>query len=299
VLIVDDHERQAQRVASELAIEHRPIIESDPEKALMTAKGPVDLVIVNAAARSFDGLRFTAQLRSDEATRHLPVLAIVDFDERQRLVKALEIGVNDILTKPIDPQELSARAKTQIRRKRYTDYLRDNLDHSLELAVTDQLTGLHNRRYMVGQLEALVKRATLGGDPVACLLIDIDHFKKINDGYGHDVGDEVLREFAVRLASNVRAIDLPCRYGGEEFVVVMPDTKIEDAERIAERIRLHVAGSPFRVMNGSELLTVTISIGVAATLGAEDRPETLLKRADEAVYEAKASGRNKVIARAA
>lgn len=299
VLIVDDHERQAQRVASELAIEHRPIIESDPDKALMTAKGPVDLVIVNAAARSFDGLRFTAQLRSDEATRHLPVLAIVDFDERQRLVKALEIGVNDILAKPIDPQELSARAKTQIRRKRYTDYLRDNLDHSLELAVTDQLTGLHNRRYMVGQLEALVKRATLGGDPVACLLIDIDHFKKINDGYGHDVGDEVLREFAVRLASNVRAIDLPCRYGGEEFVVVMPDTKIEDAERIAERIRLHVAGSPFRVMNGAELLTVTISIGVAATLGAEDRPEALLKRADEAVYEAKASGRNKVIARAA
>ncbi|WP_310538931.1 PleD family two-component system response regulator [Phenylobacterium sp.] len=299
VLIVDDHERQAQRVASELAIEHRPIIESDPDKALMTAKGPVDLVIVNAAARSFDGLRFTAQLRSDEATRHLPVLAIVDFDERQRLVKALEIGVNDILSKPIDPQELSARAKTQIRRKRYTDYLRDNLDHSLELAVTDQLTGLHNRRYMVGQLEALVKRATLGGDPVACLLIDIDHFKKINDGYGHDVGDEVLREFAVRLASNVRAIDLPCRYGGEEFVVVMPDTKIEDAERIAERIRLHVAGSPFRVMNGAELLTVTISIGVAATLGAKDRPEALLKRADEAVYEAKASGRNKVIARAA
>ncbi|MDF2900946.1 MAG: response regulator receiver modulated diguanylate cyclase, partial [Phenylobacterium sp.] len=299
VLIVDDHERQAQRVAAELGIEHRPVIEADPEAALMTAKSMVDLIIVNATARSFDGLRFAAQLRSDEATRHLPILAIVDFDERPRLVKALEIGVNDILAKPIDPQELAARARTQIRRKRYTDYLRDNLDHSLELAVTDQLTGLHNRRYMNGQLEALVKRASRGGDAVACLLIDIDHFKKINDGYGHDVGDEVLREFAVRLASNVRAIDLPCRYGGEEFVVVMPDTKIEDAERIAERIRLHVAGSPFRVMGGAELLTVTISIGVAATLGEADRPEVLLKRADEAVYEAKASGRNKVVARAA
>lgn len=299
VLIVDDHDRQAQRVATELAIEHRPVIEADPEKALMTAKGPVDLIIVNATARAFDGLRFAAQMRSDEATRHLPILAIVDFDERARLVKALEIGVNDILPKPIDPQELAARARTQIRRKRYTDYLRDNLDHSLELAVTDQLTGLHNRRYMVGQLEALVRRAVHGGDPVASLLIDIDHFKKINDGYGHDVGDEVLREFAVRLASNVRAIDLPCRYGGEEFVVVMPDTRLEDAERIAERIRLHVAGSPFRVMGGSELLTVTISIGVAATLGEGDKPEALLKRADEAVYEAKASGRNKVVARAA
>jgi two-component system cell cycle response regulator len=299
VLVVDDHERQAQRICSELSVEHRPIVESDPEKALMTAKGPVDLIIVNATAKSFDGLRFTAQIRSDEATRHIPVLAIVDYDERARLVKALEIGVNDILAKPIDPQELSARARTQIRRKRYTDYLRDNLDHSLELAVTDQLTGLHNRRYMTGQLDALVKRASLGGDPVSALLIDIDHFKKINDGYGHDVGDDVLQEFAVRLASNVRAIDLPCRYGGEEFVVVMPDTKLEDAERIAERIRLHVAGSPFRVKGGAELLTVTISIGVAATLGADDRPEALLKRADEGVYEAKASGRNKVITRAA
>jgi two-component system cell cycle response regulator len=299
VLVVDDHERQAQRICSELSVEHRPIVESDPEKALMTAKGPVDLIIVNATAKSFDGLRFTAQIRSDEATRHIPVLAIVDYDERARLVKALEIGVNDILAKPIDPQELSARARTQIRRKRYTDYLRDNLDHSLELAVTDQLTGLHNRRYMTGQLDALVKRASLGGDPVSALLIDIDHFKKINDGYGHDVGDDVLQEFAVRLASNVRAIDLPCRYGGEEFVVVMPDTKLEDAERIAERIRLHVAGSPFRVKGGAELLTVTISIGVATTLGAADTPEALLKRADEGVYEAKASGRNKVITRAA
>ena len=299
VLIVDDYERQAQRLAAELAIEHRPVVEADCDRALMTAKGPVDLIIVNAASRGFDGLRFAAQLRSDETTRHLPILAIVDFDERARLVKALEIGVNDILPKPIDPQELAARARTQIRRKRYTDYLRDNLDHSLELAVTDQLTGLHNRRYMVGQLDALARRAALGGDHVACLLIDIDHFKKINDGYGHDVGDEVLREFAVRLASNVRAVDLPCRYGGEEFVVVMPGTRIEDAERIAERIRLHVAGSPFRVMGGAELLSVTISVGVAATLGADDTPEALLKRADEAVYEAKAQGRNKVVARAA
>lgn len=299
VLVVDDNERQAQRIATELSIEHRPVIEADIEKALLTARGPVDLVIVNTMAKSFDGLRLAAQIRSDEATRHLPLLGVVDPDERPRLVKALEIGLNDILSRPIDPQELAARVRTQIKRKRYTDFLRDNLDHSLELAVTDQLTGLHNRRYMTGQLGALVQRASRGGDPVAALMIDIDHFKKINDSFGHDIGDEVLREFAVRLASNVRAIDLPCRYGGEEFTVIMPDTKLADAERIAERIRLHVAGSPFRVAGGEELLTVTISIGVAATLGEGDTSEALIKRADEAVYEAKASGRNRVIARAA
>lgn len=299
ILIVDDHERQAQRVCAELAIEHRPIIETTPETAMMAAHGPVDLIIVNAAAKSFDGLRFAAQIRSDEATRSLPILAIVDFDERPRLVKALEIGVNDVLPRPIDPQELAARVKTQIRRKRYTDYLRENLDQSLELAVTDQLTGLHNRRYMESQLDALVRRAVVGGsDPVALLVIDIDHFKKINDSFGHDVGDEVLREFAVRLASNVRAIDLPVRFGGEEFVVVMPETELSHAHRIAERIRLHVAGSPFRVLGGEELLTVTISIGVAASL-AEDTPLKLIKRADEAMYEAKAHGRNRVIAKAA
>ncbi|NBU28755.1 MAG: diguanylate cyclase, partial [Caulobacteraceae bacterium] len=286
------------RVATELAVDHRPVVETDPEKALATARGPVDIVIVNASAKNFDGLRFCANLRSDEVSRHLPVLVIVDPDDRPRLVKALEIGVNDILTRPIDPQELSARARTQIKRKRYTDFLRQNLDHSLELAVTDQLTGLHNRRYMEGQLSALARRAAMGGDPVAALMIDIDYFKKINDNFGHDVGDEVLREFAVRLASNVRAVDLPCRYGGEEFTVIMPDTQIEDAERIAERIRLHVAGSPFRVAGG-ELLTVTISVGVAATIGTSDTPETLLKRADSAVYEAKHAGRNRVISKAA
>ncbi|MET0272894.1 MAG: PleD family two-component system response regulator [Phenylobacterium sp.] len=299
ILIVDDQERQSRRIALELSIEHRPVVETDPEAALLTARGPVDLVIVNVGSKGFDGLRFAAQLRSDEATRNLPILAVVDFDERPRLMKALEIGVNDLLAKPVDPGELSARAKTQIRRKRYTDYLRDNLDSSLELAVTDQLTGLHNRRYMTGQIEALMRRASHGGEPVSLLVIDIDHFKKINDGFGHDVGDEVLREFAVRLATNVRAVDLPVRYGGEEFVIVMPDTQLIDARRIAERIRLHVAGSPFRVAGGRELLTVTISIGVATSQPGEERPQALLKRADEAVYEAKSTGRNKVIAHAA
>ena len=299
ILFVDDNERQAQRICTELAVEHRPVVETDPAKALLTARGPVDLVIVNATSRAFDGLRFAAQLRSDEATRAIPILAVVDLDERQKAVKALEIGVNDILARPIDPGELAARVRTQIRRKRYTDYLRANLDHSLELAVTDQLTGLHNRRYMAGQLEALMRRAAAGGEPVSVLVIDIDHFKRVNDGFGHDVGDEVLREFAVRLASNVRAIDLPVRHGGEEFVVVMPDTDLEAARRVAERIRLHVAGSPFRVMGGEELLTVTISIGVATSNGAGDTSNTLLKRADEAVYIAKSQGRNRVIARAA
>ena len=299
VLIVDDNERQAEKMAQQLAGEHRPTIESDPAAALIAARGPVDLMIVNVSSAEFDGLRFVAQTRSTEASRRIPILAVVDQADRPRLLKALELGVNDILPRPVDPEELDARTRTQIKRKRYADFLKQKLDYSLEMAVTDALTGLHNRRYMAGQLQALVSRAGQGGETVAVLVMDIDHFKLVNDSFGHDAGDEVLREFAVRLATNVRAIDLPCRFGGEEFVVVMPGASLEAAARVADRIRRDVAAQPFPIMGGAEGLTITVSVGVAACTGDGDTPEALLKRADEGVYEAKACGRNQVIARAA
>ncbi|CAN7150634.1 PleD family two-component system response regulator [Brevundimonas sp. LjRoot202] len=298
VLIVDDSELQTTKMIEHLAREHRPVAETDPAAALIAARGPVDLMIVNVSSAGFDGLRFVAQVRSSEASRRTPILAVVESSDRPRLLKALELGVNDILPRPVDPEELMARARTQIKRKRYADFLKEKLDYSLEMAVTDALTGLHNRRYMAGQLQAMVSRAGQGGDPVAVLVMDIDHFKAVNDGFGHDAGDEVLREFAVRLATNVRAIDLPCRLGGEEFVVVMPGASLEDAARVADRIRRDIEAQPFPIMGGAEGLTITVSIGVAASV-AGDTPEALLKRGDEGVYDAKSRGRNQVIARAA
>ncbi|WP_409020495.1 PleD family two-component system response regulator [Brevundimonas vesicularis] len=299
ILVVDDQQHQAALVARELSGEYRPILNPDPQAALQAARGAIDAMIVNINAESFDGLRLIAHVRSKETTRRVPVLALVDPMDRARLVKALDLGANDILSRPVDAEELKARVRTQVRRKRYADFLREKLDMSLEMAVTDSLTGLHNRRYMSSQLQALVERSNEGGEPVAVLLIDLDHFKAVNDGFGHDVGDQVLREFAVRLATNVRAVDLPCRYGGEEFVVVMPGTGLEDALKIAERIRRNVGDAPFRVMDGGDLLNVTVSVGVAGSHGSHDSPEALLKRADEGVYEAKAQGRNKVVTRAA
>lgn len=298
VLIVDDNELQSEKMQTGLTGEHRPAVEADPVAALVAARGPLDLIIVNVSSSGFDGLRFVAQARSSEASRRTPILAVVDPADRPRLLKALELGVNDILPRPVDAEELMARARTQIRRKRYADFLKEKLDYSLEMAVTDALTGLHNRRYMAGQLQAMVGRAGQGGDSVAVLVMDIDHFKAVNDGFGHDAGDEVLREFAVRLATNVRAIDLPCRLGGEEFVVVMPGASLEAASRVADRIRRDIEGQPFPIMGGAESLTVTVSIGVAASVPG-DTPEGLLKRADEGVYEAKSRGRNQVISRAA
>jgi two-component system cell cycle response regulator len=300
VVVADDVEHQAHRIVTELAQDQRPVVEADPVKALAAARARADLLIINAASKGFDGLRLAAQVRADEATRHLPILAIVEPDDRHRAGKALELGVNDILHRPIDPEELAARVKTLVRQKRYTDVLRNTLDNSLELAVTDTLTGLHNRRYMTTHAGPMIQHAMGGGGPVSALMVDIDHFKRINDTFGHDVGDEVLKEFAVRLATNVRGIDLACRTGGEEFVVLMPETRLQDALRIAERLRQHVAGTPVRVANLADPLAVTISVGVACTEGrTDDTPESLLKRADECVYEAKTHGRNQVVSRAA
>lgn len=288
ILVVDDHVRQAQRVAAELSVEHRPVVETEPDKALLTAKGAVDLIILNTAARGFDGLRLAAQIRSDEQTRNVPVIAVVDFDERPKVMKALEIGVNDILARPIDPQELAARARTQIRRKRYTDYLRDNLDQSLELAVTDQLTGLHNRRYMQGRLEALARRAAAGGEPVGCLVIDIDHFKKINDTYGHEVGDHILTVFGQVLAAHLPAGSFG-RMGGEEFVAILPFHGAVEAR--ADEIRQAFARAAQTVL-GQEV-AATVSIGCARA--ANTTIDQLIHDADHALYRAKAAGRNVVI----
>jgi two-component system, cell cycle response regulator len=298
VLVVDDNQRQGQRMVSELSLDHRPILETDFEKAMLTARGPIDLMIINLDATGFDGLRLVAMVRAETKTRFVPILAVMDTDHRDRVVKAMELGINDILARPIDTQELTLRVRTQIKRKRNTDLLHSNLDQSFELAVTDQLTGLHNRRYMTTQLSALVARALRGGEAVSVLMIDIDNFKQINDRFGHDVGDMILRDFSARLASYVRAVDLPCRFGGEEFVVLMPSTPLEAASKIAERIRANIAGAAFNFGANIEIGGVTVSIGLSCTDGLSDTPETLLKRADEALYEAKTGGRNRVIIQA-
>jgi two-component system cell cycle response regulator len=127
------------------------------------------------------------------------------------------------------------------------------------------------------------------------MMLDIDHFKRVNDTWGHARGDDVLREAAVRLAASVRAIDLPCRYGGEEFVVVMPATRLSDAARVAERIRGAISSEAF--LAGDQEIPVSVSVGVSSSEGGADRPESLLRRADEALYEAKSAGRNQVVLR--
>jgi two-component system cell cycle response regulator len=188
--------------------------------------------------------------------------------------------------------------RTQLRKKHYADKLRHNMQLSLEMAITDQLTGLHNRRYMARHLDTLMQNAG-PSKPISFLVIDIDFFKSVNDTHGHNVGDEVLKEFAARVSANVRGIDLACRYGGEEFVVVMPDTDVQVAYQVAERLRRSVENRPFPISRAPGQIKVTISVGIASSSGGQDRSEAMLHRADQALYRAKREGRNRVIAEAA
>jgi two-component system cell cycle response regulator len=229
----------------------------------------------------------------------MPILAVAEADNNARLVRGLEIGVNDYLIRPIDKNEMLARVRTQIKKKRYTERLRDNVQMSIEMAITDALTSLYNRRYMETHLAALTEQAAQRGKPISVLILDIDFFKSINDGHGHDAGDDVLREFAVRIRKSIRNIDLACRYGGEEFVIVMPETDAAVAGMVAERIRRRIATEPFPIQQGAKSLDVTISIGLAALGGEGDTAAAMLKRADTALYRAKRDGRNRVVQDAA
>ncbi|MBV9331916.1 MAG: PleD family two-component system response regulator, partial [Alphaproteobacteria bacterium] len=300
ILVVEDRPESAAWFRGVLKAPHEVSSVETFEEALVRVRGgDFDLVIVSLGVRGFDGLRLCSQLRSLPEGRNVPILVVVSEGDRRRLNQALEMGVNDYLTRPVDQNELTARVRTQLRKKRYADRLRHNVQLSLEMAITDQLTGLHNRRYMARHLDNLIASSKRSGKPLSFVIMDIDFFKSINDSHGHDIGDEVLKEFAARIAANVRGIDLACRYGGEEFVVVMPDTDIAFAYTVAERLRHQIEVTPILIGRGPGELKITVSVGIAKSEGADDNSEALLHRADQALYRAKRSGRNRVVADAA
>jgi two-component system cell cycle response regulator len=256
----------------------------------------IELVIASLSMPDADPLRLVSQWRASEATRQVPILLIAGEGELPRLAKGLDLGATDYLIRPVDRNELLARTRTQIRRKRLQDRLRENYHRSLSLALTDELTGLYNRRYVLAHLAELLARMPEGGTGTAVMMFDIDHFKQVNDRWGHPAGDDVLRELSERTLRQVRSVDLAARIGGEEFVVVMPETNLAGAAVVADRLRLAVADQPFTLQGYDQKLPVTVSIGVAVTNSSSESLEALLKRADDALYAAKNGGRNRVVA---
>lgn len=299
VLLVDDRPSSIEKVKSALGEDFSIDQQADPAMAFHSAETVgYDLIIASLNLSGSDGLRFCSQVKMIENTRYTPVLLISDPDEKPMLLRALDLGVNDYIIRPIEVNELRARVQTQLRRKIYADRLRGMVTNAVELAITDPLTGLHNRRYLDSHLRSLAERSAKAGKPMAILAFDLDFFKGINDTYGHDAGDDVLREFAHRLKKSVRGIDLVVRHGGEEFVVVMPETDLKLAMNVADRLRQDVEGEVFKTGAGDSI-PVTVSVGVSEFQGPSDTAEALMRRADQALYAAKREGRNRVVADAA
>lgn len=300
VLLIDERETSSSGIEKMLRSAVELDVARDPRTGVFQAAGKdYECVIVSTGFTDFDPLRLCSQLRSLDRTRLVPIVLIAEDGEEELVIRGLELGINDYVVRPVDKQELTARLRTQVRRKQYNDQLRASVTQTIEMAVTDGLTGIHNRRYLDSHLRTLFDRAVARRRPLSVMITDLDRFKSINDTYGHDGGDDVLREFAQRLRKNIRGIDLVCRYGGEEFVVVMPDTDGPVAEKVAERIRAEIERIPFAIGKDGTTIGVTISVGVSSIQQPTDTVEALMKRADVALYEAKASGRNRVVANAA
>ena len=250
----------------------------------LLADGLYDLAVLVLPEEGGTTLRLASRLRAQASTRDVPVLLAARASQKALVLRGFDLGANDHVLVPVDPNELRARARNQIRRKRYQDRLRADLDRSLEMAVTDQLTGLRNRRYVRRHLEGLLRNGE-----ASVLLIDLDRFKPINDLHGHNVGDAALREVANRLRASLRAADVVARWGGEEFLVVLAGAPAEYTHQVADRLREAVGGSPMKL--GLIGITATCSVG-AAVAAAGSNTDSVIGAADAALYRAKASGRN-------
>ncbi len=298
VLVIEDQSFESKKFVDALKVDEDIVIvaESGVEAMSKVNEGDYDLLAVSLNLKNEDGLRLCSHLRSSERTRSIPILMIANEDDMPRIAHGLEIGAHDYILRPVDRNELLARVRTQVRRKRFQQRLRSNFELSLSMALTDSLTGLYNRRYFEVHLQKLLQKNQQTKKAMAVLMMDIDHFKSINDTHGHGVGDEILKIFGNRVKDSLRSFDLVARLGGEEFVVILPDVSTDMAYFIAERLRRAISDEPFACSAAGGKVSVTASIGAMivdadTTLGMEE----ILKHADDALYDAKETGRNATV----
>ena len=285
VLVIDDSADIQALVRVRLAKEQVTVTSArDAASGLEAARtGQFDLILLDVDMPDRDGFSVCAELKSRQETRDIPVIFLSGAASTSDKIRGLDLGAADYITKPFDPAELRARVRASLRTRQLMTLLSKK-------AMIDGLTSLWNRRYLDAQMSIELSASRRSGEPLSCIMADVDHFKSINDNYGHGFGDEVLRRIAAVLGEQCRPKDIVCRYGGEEFAILLPLTSASDAVDVAERLRAAVETLTFSY--GEKLVTVTCSFGVAHLRA--QVPPTILELADEALFTAKQAGRNRV-----
>jgi diguanylate cyclase (GGDEF)-like protein len=297
VLIIDDSDIVRERIIHTL--ESYELFDRYHEaddglegfKKLLSAS--VDVILCDLEMPRIDGFKFLNMIKARPDLQDVPVIILTGMNDRELKIKGLEQGASDFITKPFDPEELVARVKIHLKIKHLQDDLKRTNELLLELSNTDHLTGLFNRRYLMEALEKEFQRNLRKGGNLSLIILDIDHFKKVNDTYGHLQGDVVLNKVALQLQKELRSYDIAARYGGEEFVALLPDAALKEAMFVAERVRQSIQGTKFSGALAS--LSITVSMGIA-TMPAPGGTtvDNFIKMADDALYRAKANGRNRV-----
>lgn len=296
ILIVDDNPDNVDLLTQYLSGLGYDVVPAydGPEALLITENEDVDLILLDVMLPELSGFEVCRKLKAKDETNFIPVVLVTVRDDTRSKLEGFAAGADDYITKPFDIEELSARVKSLLRIKTLQDQLRTANTRLEKMSITDGLTGIFNHRFFVERLESEAKRAERYERPLAVIMFDVDHFKKVNDDYGHLFGDYVLSRLAEILQSSARAGDLVARYGGEEFAILVTET--DGAAMLAERIRIRIERAEFQFEG--QRADVRVSAGVCqALIGTIQEGSELLRTADEALYEAKQTGRNRVVVR--
>ncbi|MEK6528488.1 MAG: diguanylate cyclase [Nitrospirota bacterium] len=300
ILFVEDSKTQAEAIKDFLERNgYEVVLAENGKTAIDVAKStPVDIILLDLVLPDINGNEVCRWLKLNQDTKEIPIIMLTIKGSVPDKVTGLEAGADDYIPKPFDEIELNARIYACLRTKALQDELKRKNRQLMELlekveilASTDPLTELFNRRRFEIVLEQEFKRATRYNSPLACLMIDIDYFKKINDGHGHHTGDKVLQEIAEIIKTTVRETDVTARWGGEEFVVLLPQTEKDAALHSASRVRKAISAHKFKSLTDKE---ITVSIGIASLPNPSiDTGEKLIDASDIAMYEAKRKGRDR------
>lgn len=295
IVVADDEAATRAYVAEVLTAEGFRVEARPTGKAAVdrVQAGGVDLVLLDIVMPGLSGYDCCRLVKTMAGERFLPVVLLTAKTDTDSRVEGLRIGADDYICKPFDDRELLARVRNMIRLKRMHDDVTAAKERLETLAVTDELTGLYNYRYLHTRLHEEFKRAERYRDPLACAMIDIDHFKSFNDRFGHEVGDRILAELAERLRAGVREIDVIARYGGEEFLLVLPSTHFSGALAVADRVWRRVGSLPFLVDEQEHRVTVSVGVALYPSRDVKTKDE-LLRASDRALYQAKADGRDRI-----